>query len=92
MPDARSTMAKPTAIEPTHQFVTGDLGLAAWLVTVGQSIEEIRSDGRRALFCFPPGTEPIARRFWGDHQDVLLVRRYHENLRQLRGRAREAVR
>jgi hypothetical protein len=83
-------MASPTTLQPT-EYVTRDLPLAAWLVTVGEKLVGVRTDGARALFVFTGTAEAVARRFFEEHQDVVLVRRFHRNLRELRGLAREAI-
>lgn len=85
-------MGTPTMTQPDQdELQIGDLGQAAWLVALGQPLLSIRSNGRRAYFCFPSTARPLAQRYFEGSGEAALVRRFHLCLRDLRGLAREAV-
>ncbi len=80
----------PTSIQ-SEEFLTADLGLAAFLTALDAPLLAVRFDGRRAIFVFPATVESLGRKFYQPGSDVVSARRFHMALRDLRGLAREAV-
>lgn len=83
-------MAKPTPPRTT-EYVTPDLGQAAFCVAWEAPFLTVRAEGGRALFVFDAAAEPIAQRFWMPGKDSVSARRFHAALRDLRAVARQVV-
>ena len=80
MPQPESTRAE--------EFETSDLGVAAFLVARELPLLRVEHGGERVLFVFPESGERTARQFYQPGQNLVDARKFHINLRELRGLTR----
>jgi hypothetical protein len=75
-------------ISRPEEYRTPDLGIAAFLLSKEVPLLRVDNAGERAFFVFPGGTEKTAQLFYQPGKNMVDARRFHLNLRELRGLAR----
>lgn len=88
---ARQAMANPTPPQ-TDEYVTPDLGQAAFCVALEMPLLAVRTEAGRGFFVFPAAARAVGAKFFQPGGDLVSARRFHMALRDLRALAREAVR
>jgi hypothetical protein len=74
---------------PRDEFLTSDLGEAAFLVAKAIPLLRVEHGPDRAAFVFPGGAATLARTFHLRGSNLVDAKSFHAALRELRGLARE---
>lgn len=73
---------------PCDDFLTSDLGEAAFLVAKALPLLRVEHGPDRAYFVFPSGAAALARTFHLRGSNLVDAKSFHAALRELRGLAR----
>jgi len=73
---------------PTDEYSTSDLGQAAFLLAREAPLLRVDNEGGRARFVFPAAAGELSKLFFQPGRNLVDARRFHFNLRELRGLAR----
>jgi hypothetical protein len=77
-----------TPTDPTDEYTSSDLGQSAFVLTCEWPLLRVDHDGPRAVFVFPGPARDVARLFFMPGRNLVDARKFHLNLRELRGLAR----
>jgi hypothetical protein len=80
---------KTTIPATGEEFLTSDLGLAAFLVARALPLLRVEHGPLRAQFVFPQSAADLARTFNLRGSNLVDAKSFHAALRELRGLARE---
>jgi hypothetical protein len=83
----RHEMNQPEDI-PSSEYATSDLGQAAFLLAREIPLLRVEREGERARFVFPVSASETSKLFYQPGRNMVDARRFHMNLRELRGLAR----